>query len=670
MSFLFDILLVPVVLGYSLLTQSTKVEESFNIQAIHDIIYHGTNIDAYDHLVFPGSVPRTFIGSIIIAALTKPWVMVFPEAFTKQDGQIVARAMLGLVNIIAILYLKDAAFALVKKSAHDNFTSTAQDNSKPSSRGKKSVKRASAAKQTEEYKPWSFKLWFTLFILTQFHIPFYASRTLPNFFALPMTNIAFAQMFKGKYGRSISILAFTAIVFRIEVVALMLALGLAYVLYNKMTIPQLIKPAITGAIIGAILSGVVDSYFWQYFTIPEIESFIFNVVHGRAAEWGTEPFSTYFTRYFVTMYLPPHVPALALLGYFVDPTKNVIRLMAFASFVFVMLISFQPHKEWRFVVYVSPLITLMAANGAAFITSKASKSFLYKLYSLAIFGSALVGLIISLVFASISSYNYPGGKAVIQFHETLMIKHYRGNLDLSVPITVHIDPLACMTGHTHFMEVNPNSMNIIYDKTENTTELATMWETFDYLITEVDMSDNYRGDVIPFLKDWRWHKLAGVKGFKSIDMRGFRYLDPVNLLLNLYHQKSLKPFFYAIDQFVHQEEMLFIYERVPAPVKEAEQKEEEEPIKEQDPVENGAPEEVTLEKLEDLVEETIEEVVKEVGEDLTEGVLEEIVEEVVEDVVKEAVSGVVGEVGNDIVDGVLKEVVKEQVVDEIKHDEL
>ncbi|XP_078177963.1 homolog of asparagine-linked glycosylation 12 isoform X8 [Carex rostrata] len=69
-----DLLLGSIGAFYVIVVPYTKVEESFNVQAMHDILYHRNNIAKYDHLEFPGVVPRTFIGAFVVSALASPLV--------------------------------------------------------------------------------------------------------------------------------------------------------------------------------------------------------------------------------------------------------------------------------------------------------------------------------------------------------------------------------------------------------------------------------------------------------------------------------------------------------------------------------------------------------------------------------------------------------------------
>lgn len=134
----------------------TKVEESFNLQAIHDIIHFGIPNPLsdgaksyiqqhYDHVAFPGSVPRTFVGAIILAGLTKPFTRI---CTSPQQLQLIARGVLGLINAWVLIRFKSAVDVTFGRTA-----------------GR----------------------FYICFLASQFHVIYYASRTLPNMLALPLS---------------------------------------------------------------------------------------------------------------------------------------------------------------------------------------------------------------------------------------------------------------------------------------------------------------------------------------------------------------------------------------------------------------------------------------------------------------------------------------------------
>ncbi|QLQ81302.1 hypothetical protein HG537_0F00630 [Torulaspora globosa] len=467
-----DSALVVVVSVYLFRAPFTKVEESFSIQAIYDILNYGLfELQNYDHFQFPGVVPRSFVGPLIIAGLTKICTVVTSFAGKSREPsqigvQIAARAVIGLTNAVSLVYLKSSAqtmFDLGAKRRED-------DETRRREQGK------SVGVREPESNLSTVGTWFLVFVMTGFHLMYYASRPLPNFVVtLPLVNVATAWVLQSRYQWSILLFALTSVVFRSEVAAMGSGIALLSVVYGKISVWKAVKFGFMGLVLGMGLSLTVDSYFWKVWCIPEVDAFIFNVLKGNATNWGTEPFFAYFTHYLRMLFVPPTILLLNLLGFKMAPTQ--LKIVSLSALFHIVVMSLQPHKEWRFIVYALPPIILLGSTAAAYIWENIEINSVRNLVFVALLPlSPLLSLAISWAFLYVSTLNYPGGEAVAKFNDMIVANNITNS-------TVHLGVPVCMTGATLFGELNHNVYGIRYDRSEKVNELQELWPTFDYLIT-------------------------------------------------------------------------------------------------------------------------------------------------------------------------------------------
>ncbi|VEU23529.1 DEKNAAC104489 [Brettanomyces naardenensis] len=524
----------------------TKVEESFNLHAIYDVLTFGIDdLDQYDHKEFPGVVKRTFIGALTLAtsvALLPASIIRrfgslvalignedYAQAYdiTRLDSQFTARLLLCLFNCFGLHYLKSQIIASCNKRSR------------------------------------TVGLWFALLQFTQFHIVFYSSRTLPNFIALPLVNIALGSFINGDIPRSLCLLFFVGIIFRLEILLFAGVLSIVTFIRRQIDLRTLLVVGLLGTVGGGITSYEVDSFFWGESTLPELDSFLFNLIHGKSKEWGTEPFYAYFTKYLPRIFLIPLVPLLCAPGFTKDLVNyhvGTMQTISISSIVFVAIMSLQPHKEWRFIIYAVPGITMAASTTIARLTES---KYTHMVYKIVLVGACLVNFILSFFSAYVSSFNYPGGEALTR----LNLKLYSENNDGMIkPIIVHTSVSTCMEGASLFNSFKDETYQISYDKTEDPETLSSIWDTFDYIITEVDIDSVSSPADMPVEAGCQWLKIDAIDGLKGIDKEVIIRLvkNPQKFLINARSAiEKLNWVFFrdTLNSFIDREPSIFVYEK-------------------------------------------------------------------------------------------------------------
>ncbi|KAF9304648.1 dolichyl-P-Man:Man(7)GlcNAc(2)-PP-dolichol alpha-1,6-mannosyltransferase [Mortierella antarctica] len=428
-SFPTDTILNGAVLGliflHVLIAPYTKVEESFNLQATHDILTMGisdASVQQYDHLFFPGVVPRTFVGPLLLAAGSWPIMalarLVAPLSNVPKgiQGQVIVRLVLGLFSFLGWYQMSKGI-------------------------------RSQFGKTTSQL--------FMVVSSCQFHWLFYAGRTLPNTFALCIVNVAYSYWMQAsqagtkrgveqKLMRMLDCLVISTILFRSEVLILLGPIVLLELIMTRIGFWRTVQEGITAGLLSIAVAVLVDSWFWRQWMWAEGAVFWFNAIEGKSVAWGVSPWYTYFTLLLpkiATVSLP-----LALVATVIEPR---FRRYMLPATVFVSLYSLLGHKEWRFVIYVVPILNLGAAVVLSWVFKR--KTILYKIVSLGLISVLFLSFIASLAQSLISSQNYPGGVALQRLHE-LELESFRA-------ATVHIDGAAAETGCSRFGEIGSDPLN-------------------------------------------------------------------------------------------------------------------------------------------------------------------------------------------------------------------
>lgn len=249
-------------------------------------------------------------------------------------------------------------------------------------------------------------------------------------------------------------------------------------------------------VIGLLCTVLLDSFFWQSFPLwPEWTGFYYNTIQGHSANWGVSPWHYYFANALPRLLLNPATYILCIPVAILNAASRRRSLDLLVPMMgFVGLYSFLPHKEWRFIIYVIPGLTGVAAAGASWIWTRRGKSFVYAVLSLALVGSVLVSFAASTTILAISSLNYPGGAAI-------EVLHHRFDHPSKQHFNVYFGNLACQTGVTRFLENHSGPQTIVdvleaqetiqkrswvYDKTEDPSVLLDpmFWAKFDYVLAE------------------------------------------------------------------------------------------------------------------------------------------------------------------------------------------
>ncbi|ORY32271.1 Alg9-like mannosyltransferase family-domain-containing protein [Naematelia encephala] len=521
----------------------TKVEESFTLHAVHDVLKYGLraeHLHLWDHVEFPGAVPRSFIPAIVLGILSYPFAAIGVATGiirTTIHVQILVRLVLASIHSIALNHL---------------------------------------SRTLRSRYPASVRRWWLIFTLTQFHTMYYAGRTIPNFLAYPFVVLFISLVLRANSKSApskvsnkrrfyaIGILTAVASIVRLEIALFLLPNVLALVFLKRIPLHVALIFGALGGLGAVYMTNDYKYTQWRptlghpsfpfkspyQLVWPELSGLWYNIVQGKSADWGTSPRHHYLFNALPKICGPACL--LLLVGTAWQIFESVLsqgregerrksllpesyletwEYFSLGTIALVVGMSFVGHKEWRFVVYAVPVINMIAASVASaawHFPHRLSRRF----FRLGLVGLVAIQITFTLFATFLSVHNYPGGE-VWQVLEDL-----QASSNVSSQITIHFTSGPLQTGSTlfTFLHASPGPDNAwpypafppprtpewTYSKSE-AAEMQTLeglWQSnVDYIVTD-DPSALIESELPG--RSWKLAAHVGEVGETRLDLPGIK----------------------------------------------------------------------------------------------------------------------------------------------------
>ena len=495
-------------------------------------------------------VPRTFLGAFILSSITRIISIIIPKQIYNLPSHPMTVQFLIRLQLLLFAWM---AHVRLSKALERYFKDRHTQSSSSSSMKEQytNISTTQISKLIANY--------YLLITASQFHLPYYASRLLPNTFATILVTLSYAAWFNNNPHITAAYLVFTTAIFRCDILLLLFTIGLTMLIRRELSIKHALLIGISTGVFSLLLTVPLDSLLWRRWIWPEFEVWWFNTVDNRSSEYGVMAVHWYFSRA-----LPKGLLLTALLvplAFIRLPESSttklqtqkqstsiqqatsrlgMIDLQLLYFFVpvcgFILIYSFLPHKEIRFIFPAIPMFNVCAAYGMSKLHQMAfsashqheslkSKRRNYKLLILrGIYlcglGSIACTLTGSMIFMKLSKENYPGGVALERLRHHLE----QETSEKWNTIHVHVDVASAMTGVSLFGQryISYRYLNKeenVYEgpfhisksgyEEENSNTGSTEMTLFTHLVTEQGSVEGY-------------HMIDTIQGHPRLDIRNFR----------------------------------------------------------------------------------------------------------------------------------------------------